>query len=352
MIRCVQNQSGFLYNVGSKGDSMSFSRLWLIGLLSVFLLWLQGCCSSDRYSTDNVGVGVSAMLNEFGELDLEKHLDASKLPSMIEECYKEGLQEKKKGEELQRYVVRALSQKLRQISTVDLNGDGTTDPILVVPEGDEEQMTYSIRVPNPEEVKELPKDVKDAGVWEDIAKNKSVELVAVTAVPRTAGQSVKSMEFEARPSSHFYSNPYYYRSSFTSDLLTYMIVRDLFFRPSWYGPSYYGWYGGYYRPYTVRHIHSNRTTTTKRYSSGKTSFGRLTTQSGKIPARSTSSKTASRKSFSASKSVRNNIKSGGFGRSSRGSSGRSAFGRSSSSKSSSRGWFSGRSSSGGSRWGK
>lgn len=321
-------------------------------------LFLSGCCSA-RYSTDNVGVGVSGMLDEFGELDLSKDLDASLLPDLISQCYKEGLEQNKSKDELQRYVVRSLSEKIREISTIDLNGDGNTDPVLVIPEGNEEQMTFSIRVPDPAAVKKYP-PFSDTSAWQDIAENKAVEVVAVTAVPRTQGGKVKSMDIESRPSSAFYSSPQYYHRSFTSDLLTYMVVRDLFFRPYWYGPSYYGWYGGYYRPYRVGNVYRSRTTTVRKYSSGTGSYSRMRTSSGKLPSRSKNSQLVSKKSFSSAKNVRKNLKSGGFGRSSKTSSGpKKGFGRRSSSsgssssrKSSSRGWFSGSSSRGGFRWGK
>ncbi|PCJ18051.1 MAG: hypothetical protein COB02_06050 [Candidatus Cloacimonadota bacterium] len=320
------------------------------------LFFLVGC-GSDRYNSGNVGVGVSGILNEYGEVNLKEDLDASLLPSMLSECYKEAAQQKKKGNELQSAVVRSFSQKIREISTVDLNDDGTADPILVIPEGNDEQMTFSIRVPDPNTVKTYP-PFSDAAKWEDIAKNKAVELVALTAVPEvnTSGQ-MSGMKMEARPSNAFYSDSHNYQHNYRSNLLTYMIMRDMFFRPSWYGRSYYGWYGGYYRPYSLGHVRGSRRTTVTRYSSGKSTYGRLRTSSGKIPSRSKSSKLASKKSFSSANNVRSKARSGGFGKSSRSGSKSSGFGRSSSrasrsSKSSSRGWFSSRSSSGGSRWGK
>ena len=322
--------------------------------LVLFFLTLAsvGCISQmgQRYDTGNVGVGVSGIVNSYGEIDLHKDLDASKLPDVLKEAYKAGAKQKLKGVELQSFVVRHLSQSIRDISTVDLNGDGTTDPILVIPEGDSEQMTFSIRVPDPAQVKDYPK-LSDASAWQDIGTNKAIELVAITAMPQIESGKMKGMNFESRPNSHFYSNSEYYRSSFTSNLLTYMIVRDLFFRPMWFGPGYYGWYGGYYSPYSVRNVHRSRSSKVSKYSSGKSSFGRMKTNSGSIPKRSKNSQMLSKKSFSASKNVRKNIGGKGFGRtaSSRSSS-RSGFGRSKSR--SSRGWFSSRSSSGGFRWGK
>ncbi len=350
---------------------------WNVRKLTFLLIFIAGFfqagCFSDRYSSSNVGVGVASM--SVGGLDLKDQLDVSILPSVVEEVYKEGLQAKLKGEELQRHVVRRLSERIREISTVDLNEDQVTDPILIVPEGDEEYMTYSVRVPNPEEVRALPSG-NDASAWEDIAQNKSVELVALTAFPRTTGSSMDKVDIEAKPSSSFYTGSPSYHRSFTSDLLQYMIIRDLFFRPYWYGPGYYGWYGGYYRPYTVAHVSSTRTVT--KYSSGTSSYNSMKTNSGKTPQRSASSLNASKKSFSVAKNTAtkssggfgrsgtpsSSARSGGFGRSSssssggfgRGSSSSSRYGGSggfsSSSSSSGRGFFSSSSSGGGIRGGK
>lgn len=323
----------------------------------VSLIFMSGC-GSDRYNSGNVGVGVSGVLNEFGEVDLKKDLDASLLPSMLSECYKEVAQQKKKGNELQSAVVKLFSQKIREISTVDLNNDDTADPILVIPEGDNEQMTFSIRVPDPAEVTKYP-PFTDGPAWENIAKNKAVELVALTAVPEVNGGKMSGMKMEARTSNAFYSDSHHYQHNYRSNLLSYLIVRDLFFRPMWYGPRYYSWYGGYYRPYSLGYVRGGRTSRVTRYTSGSTSYGRLRTSSGKLPSRSKNSKMASKKSFSSASNVRSKSRSGGFGKSSRSGSKSSGFGRSSSraakssrSSKSSRGWFSSRSSSGGSRWGK
>jgi hypothetical protein len=335
-------------------------------LLLILALFFGGCCSK-RYDTSSVGVGYSAMLNELGELDIKENLDVSRLPDMLNECYKEGLSAKKKGDELQRHVVQSLSQKIREISTLDLDGDGFTDPILVLPDGDDEYMTFSIRAPDPEVYgqgkKPLP-DLKDAAAWQKLAEEEAVELVTLTAAPQIENGQVKSLNYEARPSTAYYGDSHYYHHSSGSGvngLLTYLVVRDMFYRPRWYGPSYYGWYGGYYRPYTVGHVYSNRTTTVNRYSSGKTSYGRLRTSSGRIPPQSKSSELASRRSFSSANTVRQKVKTGGFGRSSStGTSKSGGFGRSSTksstAKKSSGGWFSGSSSrgrsSGGFRRGK
>jgi len=304
-----------------------------------------------------------------GEIDLSEMLDVSKLPALVQAAWEEGLATKKTKEELQKIVVQKISEKVQAISTVDLNADGNADPVLVIPDGDEEQMTYSFRVPDPKDVTEYP-PLSDSKAWQDISESKSVELASVSVIPRAINGKVEKMDVEARPSSGFYPNQPYYTSSFTSNLLTYMIVRDMFFRPLWFGPSYFGWYGSYYRPMSVSQVASTRTVTN--YSSGSSSWNRAKTDSGKIPTASKGSELASQKSFSTAKDMRaKSTTSGGFGRSSSSSSsswghksGQTAsgsrapasggFGRSSSSSSSgsSRGWFSSKSSGGGFRGGK
>ena len=138
-------------------DSEANWALIKIGLVLFFLTMVVfGCMSQfgQRYDTKSVGVGVSGIVNSYGEIDLSKDLDIK-----ITGCGQRGLQSwsraKIEGVKLQTFVVRHLSQSIRDISTVDLNGDGTTDPILVVPEGDNEHMTFSIRVPDPSQVKNI-----------------------------------------------------------------------------------------------------------------------------------------------------------------------------------------------------
>ena len=59
------------------------------------------------------GVGVSGNVNSYGEIDLSKDLDASKLPDVVKEAYKAGAEQKLKGVKLQTFVVRHLSQSIR-----------------------------------------------------------------------------------------------------------------------------------------------------------------------------------------------------------------------------------------------
>ncbi len=326
---------------------------WLVFLTASLLALFVSGCGSSRYTSENTGVGISM---SSGEIDLSEMLDVSKLPALVQSAWEEGLQTKQTKEELQKIVLQKISEKVQAISTVDLNADGNSDPVLVIPDGDEEQMTYSFRVPDPKDVLEYP-PLSDAKAWQEISENKSVELASVSVIPRAVNGKVEKMDVEARPSSGFYLNQPYYTSSFTSNLLTYMIVRDLFFRPMWFGPSYYGWYGSHYRPMSTSHVASTRTVTN--YSSGSSSWNRAKTDSGKIPSTSKGSELASQKSFSAAKDMRAKAPaSGGFGnKSAQTASGSRApasggFGRSSSSSSSSRGWFSSKSSGGGFRGGK
>ncbi len=334
----------------------------MLRLMTLLFALLFAGCQSERYTSQNVGSGVSASMETYEGADLSQDLDVSKLPAMISECYKEGLEAKKQKEDLQKYVVQRLAEKVKQISTVDLNKDGNADPVFIIPEGDDEQMTFSVRVPNPAEVTAYP-ELSDKEAWQKIADEQSVEIASVTAVPRAgADQKISKIDIEAKPSSSFYNSAPNYHSSFASDLLTYMIIRDLFFRPMWWGPGSFAPMS----PMGVGQVANQRQSTVTKYSSSPSSYNSIKTDSGRVPTKSKSSEMASAKSFSVAKDMRaSSVSSGGFGRSSAGDStsrsggfGRSAtgsssggFGRSSSS-SSSRGWFSGSSSRGGSRIGK
>lgn len=337
----------------------SVSDLGFLFLMVMGGLLLYAWMGTGRYSKspDTVGVALST-----GEIDLSEQLDVSRLPDLVQKAWEEGLKGGKQKEELQKQVLQNITTRVQAISTIDLNGDGNVDPVMVVPEGDEEQMTYSFRVPDPKEVTTLP-PLSDSEEWKRISEESAVELASVSVIPRAMEGKVKSMDIEARPSQAFYPNQPYYHSSFTSDLLRYMIIRDLFFRPYWYGPSFYGGYG-WYSPTPVSRVASTRTVTS--YSSGNSSWSRQKTDSGKIPEVSKSSALASQKSFSSARDVRSSgVQSGGFGRSASSSgatpapkpsssrtSSSGGFGRSSSSSSSSRGWFSSSSSGGGTRRGK
>jgi uncharacterized membrane protein YgcG len=339
----------------------SFLPATVIGLIFLFLI-ARGCGSSEqeRLSYRDVGVGVSqyssATVNGV-ELDLSADLDPSQVPAIVESAYKDGARLKKEGKELLSFVIQDVSQKVSSISTIDLNENQVPDPILIVPEGDQERMTFSIRVPDPIQVPTYP---DSADGWQQVAENKAVEVMAVTVFPRLVGGKLDRFDVEAKPNQQLYesSHHHHYHGSFSSGYFTGMMMSSLFFNPyrGWYGPGFYGNMGYYNRNYGGRSVDSTRTTRTT-YKKAATSSKPMTTASGK----SVSSKLSGQKSSSVSQFKSSAIakrdtskvkKASGFGSSKSTASSstkpKSSWGKSSSSSSSS--W--GKSSSSSSSWGR
>ena len=367
----------------------NFLPITIVGLVFLFLIG-RGCDSpkqqlevSDvgkKLDVSSVGVGVSqrttAMLN--GEkLDLTSELDPAQVPEIVKMAYLEGAKLEKKDKELLTYVIQEVSTKTAAISTIDLNEDNSPDPILVVPEGDSERMTFSIRIPDPAKVTTYP-DAPDE--WQNLAENRALEVLAVTVYPRLNNGQLEKFDVEATPNKQLYeSNHGHYHSSFMSGFFTAHLINTMFFNPymGWYGPGFYGRMGyyspGYYQSnYGGRDVQTTRTTRTT-YNKATPAVSSMKTNSGQ----SVSSSLSSQKSASVDKYKATAIqkretataqKATGFGAARpssatgssssvskpSGSSSSSSWGRSSGSSSSSWGRSSGKSSSGGggSRGGK
>lgn len=348
-----------------------FLPVTIIALVLVFLI-SRGCGSSSM-SIDDVGVGVSnrTQANVGGEvLDLTADLDPAQVPEMVKQAYLKGAELKKTDKELLTFVIQELSNTLASVSTIDLNEDNTPDPILVVPEGNDEQMTFSIRVPDPGKVSTYPDEPQ---AWQDIAEKKSIEVLSVTVFPRVEGGKLSRFDVEARPSRQLYERSHHnhYHGSFSSGFFTGMLVNRLFFSPwygGWYGPGFYGRIGyynsGYYgRTYGGRDVSQVRSTRTT-YSRSKTGSSAMRTSSGKSVNSSLSNQRSTSvsnyKSSAINKRDSSRVKkASGFGGGTTSSKKSSGWGSSSKAKSSS-GWgsswgrSSGRSSwgGGGSRFGK
>lgn len=287
-----------------------------------------------------------------GKIDLTGALDPSVIPGMVEGYYVAGARKKLEGQKLVEYVMQELQKGVEEISLVDLDKDGNADQIYVVPSGDEEHLTLSVRVPDPDKVATLPTDGSEASVnlIQDIAENKCIEIVSVTVTPKLINNKIEGFNIQSEPNQHLYeSSPrYYHHYSPHSALYGYLMVRTLFGPPLFWGRGYYYGYGGYYRggyrPMAVSRVSRTRTSRMSSLSGNraKSSSGGMKTSSGKtLSSRSASAKTAP-------KSVSNYKSSTVKARASSSSRGKSSgFGRSSSSSSGR-----GRSSSGGSRSGK
>lgn len=262
-------------------------------LLTLFftVLLLIGCGEEEKaIDYSNLGVGVSKRTVAYlkGEkLDLSSELDPSQVPEIVKESYLEAAQLNKKGKEIIKYVIQDVSQKVASISSIDLNKDDVPDPILIVPEGNEESMTYSIRIPDPDKVKNYP---DDANAWQEIAEKRSIEVLSVTVFPRVGQNKDVSFDVEARPNKQVYESHHHhhYHSSFLSTYFTYRMMSSLFFNPwygGWYGPGFYGGMGfyspGYYgNNYGARNVSSTKTTR-RTYKKSPASANAMKTNSGK-----------------------------------------------------------------------
>jgi len=218
-----------------------------IGLL--VLSWVFKGKESRGNSGYAVGVGKSEISTK---IDLSDKLNPEILPNVLNEVLGSiQINEKPDTKEFQRRVVKDFSNKIMNDPDinyrVDLNEDGTIDPLLIVPESVEgEGATYSLRVPDPSEFSADPGGDAD---WEDIAKNKSIELVEVAV---TFDKNTKQVSISSNPNPHAYENhvgAHYsqnYHHSHHSWITTYFQYR--MFSMMMFGPygGFGGFYGGYY----------------------------------------------------------------------------------------------------------
>lgn len=210
-----------------------------------------------RRSIVGIGNTLNADAIERLGVDLTENLDPKLIPSLVEQAMKETVQSGVREQEFVQTLVTRVSNKIRDISTIDLNNDGIADPILVVPQNiseGAEHLQLSIRVPDPAEVATLPEG-GDQDAWLEIAETKSVEIMTAVAIK----ENDQNMVIQSAPNPQVYSAhpPYYHHStSLTNVLLTSMMLSWMF-SPALYGPGFgYGYYGGPYR--TTSAIQQNR----------------------------------------------------------------------------------------------
>jgi len=297
-----------------------------------------------RSSAQVVGVAQQRVTSS---MDLTDKLNPAILPDVLKEVLREVAPSKKpESKEFQQAVVKKFSQKIMDDPDinyrVDLNADENLDPVLVVPESmDGEAAVYSVRVPDPDKHKTDPPATAD---WNKIAAD-GIELVAISV---TFDEASKTMSVDAEPNEHLYTGSQrHYRSNYSSSghnwmqtYFTYMIFRDILFRPyGWYGPGWYGgWYGGYYGGWhapihtrtvvvnNTRYARSTGRSTGLRTASGRNvrstkassrrsapSFVRRSSAAG--ASRTGSSRTTSRSRSSSRSSTRSggSFRGGGFG---------------------------------------
>ncbi|MEE8436091.1 MAG: hypothetical protein V3S64_14995 [bacterium] len=298
----------------------------IIAVLVIGYVLMRG--GSDRYTQpqarlnyDTVAVS-QGMTEQARALNLEKALDISLLPEIgkasIREAASKGLQK----QEFLQAVMRDVSNRVSEISTIDLNKDGKTDPILIKPEPDQSEqfVILSIRVPA-QNAYPLP-SAGDAEAW------RKVETFEVATL--TVSLNQKELTVQARGNRHMYPNSYnrhyYAYDRGPSIMQTYMTMRmmEWMFFPRYYGGFGPGYGYGYYRPMGVGMRMSRRSAAigsrgygSSRYSSQSVVRGR----SGRTPSSSYSRKSPPRslsqlrstRSFSRRQSGRIAGR-GGFGR--------------------------------------
>jgi hypothetical protein len=239
---------------------MKYSH-WFLIIAAVAILYVFFKGGDDKYQRsarinyDTVAVS-DRMTAEARGLDLEKDLDVSLLPDIGKQSIREAAQAGLKEQAFLQHVMRGVSNRVREISTIDLNSDGTADPILIKPEpaGDEGYVLLSLEVPAPGAYP-LP-SAGDQAAW------KKVETLEVATM--TVALNDKELTVQARGNRHMYPNSYgnnYYAHDRSGSFLqTYIALR----MASWmFYPRYYGFYGagygyGFYRPYGVGMIRGSR----------------------------------------------------------------------------------------------
>jgi hypothetical protein len=227
-----------------------------IAVVGLAVWWKQPDRDSPaRLNYDTVGVS-QGLTPQAQALNLDKNLDVSLLPDIARQVIREGAQKGLKEQAFLEYLLREVSTRVGEISTIDLNEDGVADPILVKPEpaqGDK-YILLSLRVPDPHAYP-LPEG-RDAAAW------KRVETFEVATL--TVSLDEKALTVQAQPDQHLFPSQagqhYAVNDTAPSFLSMYMTMRmvDWMFMPRMYGFYGPGWGYGYYRPVPVVVVNQNR----------------------------------------------------------------------------------------------
>lgn len=307
----------------------------LLGIYWVFFGEDDQQASRRMASSGNAVVGVSNQLNpealaKLG-IDLSEHLDPQIVPALMSDALKETTQANVSEQDFLPTLASNISNKIQGVSTIDLNGDGLTDPVLVMPQSEQsgdEYLVFSILVPDPSEVSSLPAG-SNQSAWLDIAEHKSIEVMTASVVKKGG----EELAMQASPNPQMYNStgtpypPYYsYTPSLTSMFLTSfsasMLANYLFM------PRYPMGFGGYMgSPRAVSTVQSNRSSRTAGLSKANGSSTPARTASGKSVA-GNKFKPTSTKSLNKVKSSQfraaNRVKSSGGGFASSRSTGKSS----------------------------
>lgn len=207
-----------------------------------------------NYDTVAVSDGMTA---QAAELDLAEHLDVALLPDIGKGAFRAAAEQGLKEQAFLEAVLRDVSNRVREMSTIDLNEDGVVDPVLVRPEPSQEEayVLLSLRVPAPEAYP-LP-SASDTAAW------KNVETFEVATM--SVSMEPEKLTVQASGNPQMYPNSaanYTGYDTGSSFLQTYMAIRmmEWMFFPRMYGfwgPGY--GYGGY-RPMSVPMAANQRST--------------------------------------------------------------------------------------------
>jgi hypothetical protein len=221
-------------------------------------------------------------------VDLTDNLDPQLVPVVVAEAMKEATEAGVSEADFIPSLVSKISNKIRDISTIDLNADDLADPILVMPTSasfDQEFIQFSIKVPDPAEVSELPPR-SDQEAWRDIAENKSIEIMTASVTKNAQGEFY--IQSAPNPEVYYSAPPYYHYSEpgLDTELLTLMMMRSLF------SPPFMG-YGGYDGgpPRTVSTVQSQRSSFTASMGSSNPSQSAVTNSKGQSVGQSNFKKT-------------------------------------------------------------
>ena len=309
------------------------TQVILLAIFALGLYWVflgeDNSKESTRfnYSPENIPIGISNQLNtdaieKFG-IDLTEKLDPKLIPAITSEALRETNQAQVSDSDFLPTLVSKISNKVRDISTIDLNEDGMADHILIVPQtekGDSEFLVLSILVPDPSKVNHLPPG-SDMKAWEDIAKNKSIEIMT-SSVIRGSGEQ---FTMQSTPNPQMYQSagtpyPPYYSSGYSiGNLFMTSMMMSMLFRPPFFWGGGYGYGYGYGGPMAVSSIMNRRGSNVSNIRKASPSMTPAKTSGGKKITsnkfRSTSKKSLNNIKTTKFRSASRKLSTGGFGKS-------------------------------------
>jgi len=236
-------------------NSHWFLIIAVVALGYVFLKGGDEKFSGAQIDYDRLAVS-QGLSQQAVDLNLEKDLDVSLLPGIGKQVIREAAQKGLKEQAFLEYAINEVGNRVREISTIDLNGDDVVDPILVKPEPQEGEQyaLLSLRVPA-HDAYPLP-SAGDGEAW------KKVETLEVATM--SIALNDEALTVQAQGNQHVYPNSagqtHVVRDSTPSFMSMYFTMRMMdwmFFPPmfGFWGPGY--GYGGY-RQMGVGNVASQR----------------------------------------------------------------------------------------------